>query len=533
MTGPSDTQVNYTVKEPEDVSLYGANIEDSVVGTWFARLGVLAVLIGAAFGYRYAVDQGWIGPAGRVLLGVLVGIGFLVGGHSARDRKWYPVASAMSGGGIAILYLSTLAALVRFELITPPTALMALTSIALLSAVLSIRYDSLSLSVIATVGAFANPFLISSGEPNATAALTYAVAIDVGIVYLAYAGKWNVLNKIALIGSALIFVTVGPGTVDGVGFASVMWIIFTCVPFLQVLSDRTRRVMVEAGMLVTVSGLYFAAGMHLLRGDSSVSRGVFTVCLGLACAGFAAIAHTDDRTRPLLRDVMAAQAIAWLTLAGPIALNGLTVPLVWSVEGALLAWLGSRIADDRVIALSVVFLGAGLVGAVDHIASYRPDALFLTGGGAVAAGHLVAFFSVAWLVSRRASEKGDIHPFVGVGLMTMVTLLSIVWLSREASFEVLRNSGPESELAAVQFAYSALWSVIAALLLAGGILKKVPWARYFGVALFGVVIAKMLTVDVWQLSVLYRMLVFVGLGGLLLACSLMYNQFRDAISAKT
>ena len=45
------------------------DIEESVVGTWFPRLGALALLLGAGFGFRYAVDRGWIGPGARVAVG--------------------------------------------------------------------------------------------------------------------------------------------------------------------------------------------------------------------------------------------------------------------------------------------------------------------------------------------------------------------------------------------------------------------------------------------------------------------------------
>ena len=106
----------------EEISVFGPSIEDSVVGTWFARLGVLALLIGAAFGYRYAVDQGLIGPEARVALGVVGGTALLAWGHFARSKGWTNFAHALSGGGVAILYLSVLAAQYRFNSRPPRSA---------------------------------------------------------------------------------------------------------------------------------------------------------------------------------------------------------------------------------------------------------------------------------------------------------------------------------------------------------------------------------------------------------------------------
>jgi uncharacterized membrane protein len=226
---------------------------------------------------------------------------------------------------------------------------------------------------------------------------------------------------------------------------------------------------------------------------------------------------------------MGAQAIAWLTLAGPIALDGPTVPLLWSVQGALLMWLGGRMKDLRLTVLSIAFIAGGLLGAVDHISTYRPGSLLVTADAAVAAAHLGTLFVVALVVTRGGTPDDEWRPIFGMALMVVATFLTLGWISREAAFEVQRVAVPERAFAAVQFTYSVVWAGYAALLLVGGILRKVPWARYFGIVLFALTIIKMVSVDVWLLEVLYRMVAFIGLGALLLVCSLMYNRFRELL----
>jgi len=186
----------------EEISVYGTSIEDNVVGTWFARLGVLALLIGAAFGYRYAVDQGLIGAEARVALGVVSGFAMIGWGHVARKKDWINFAHALSGGGIAVLYLSVFAAQYRFDLVSPALALTLLSGVALLSAWLAIGYDSLPLAILATLGAFMNPFFMAADEP--VAALTYLVGVDVAVVCLAFYKRWSSLNKLALAGTVVI-----------------------------------------------------------------------------------------------------------------------------------------------------------------------------------------------------------------------------------------------------------------------------------------------------------------------------------------
>src|SRR5438105_3229243 len=38
------------------------DVEERVVGTWFARIGAMALVGGAGSAFAYAVQRGWIGP---------------------------------------------------------------------------------------------------------------------------------------------------------------------------------------------------------------------------------------------------------------------------------------------------------------------------------------------------------------------------------------------------------------------------------------------------------------------------------------
>ena len=92
--------------------------EEDAIGTWFPRLGALAVLIGAGFGFKYAIDQGWIGPGLRVVLGIVAGLALVAGGEVTRKCGWHPYAQAVAGGGVALVYLSVWAAFHLYGLVS-------------------------------------------------------------------------------------------------------------------------------------------------------------------------------------------------------------------------------------------------------------------------------------------------------------------------------------------------------------------------------------------------------------------------------
>ena len=134
--------------------------EQILGGNWLARIGVFALIIGVGFFLKYAFDQNWLNPTARVILGTVAGLGMLGGGHYWQKR--YPTfAQAISGGGVALLYLSIFAAFTIFDLIGFYLAVVLLLTVSVGSALLALRYNSMALAIIGIIGAFIAPFILA------------------------------------------------------------------------------------------------------------------------------------------------------------------------------------------------------------------------------------------------------------------------------------------------------------------------------------------------------------------------------------
>ena len=90
-------------------------------GNWLARIGIVAIIFGVAFFISLAIDRGWLGEAERVILGVAAGLAFIGGGEYFR-RRYGVWAQTVTGGGIAILYLSVYGAFALYGLISTELA---------------------------------------------------------------------------------------------------------------------------------------------------------------------------------------------------------------------------------------------------------------------------------------------------------------------------------------------------------------------------------------------------------------------------
>ena len=53
------------------------SMESRIGSQWFNRIGILAILIGMAWFVKLAIDNHWIGPLGRVLIGLVAGAGLI------------------------------------------------------------------------------------------------------------------------------------------------------------------------------------------------------------------------------------------------------------------------------------------------------------------------------------------------------------------------------------------------------------------------------------------------------------------------
>jgi uncharacterized membrane protein len=99
----------------------------------------------------------------------------------------------------------------------------------------------------------------------------------------------------------------------------------------------------------------------------------------------------------------------------------------------------------------------------------------------------------------------------------------IGWAERTVAPENIRNV----ESAAI----SLLIATYAVALAATGIATRTLVNRVFGLGLIGFVVAKLYLYDVWELRLIYRVMAFAGLGGLLLVMSFLYSRYRISIES--
>jgi hypothetical protein len=165
----------------------------------------VTLILGVGFLFKYAVDNDWIGPAGRVALGVAAGFATLGAGETLWRKMQRVFAQGITALGISVLYLSFYAVYGFYQLAAVEVSFAAMALTTALAGLLSIRYGSLAVALLAQLGGFATPLVLSTGRDAPWALFPYLALLSAGAVWLGRRQGWAPPPFVAAIGSWTIY----------------------------------------------------------------------------------------------------------------------------------------------------------------------------------------------------------------------------------------------------------------------------------------------------------------------------------------
>lgn len=531
------------------------SLESRIGSQWFNRIGIFAVLIGMAWFLKYAIDNHWIGPTGRVLIGLLAGIALIVWSERFRARGYAAFSYSLKAVGSGILYLSLWAAFSLYHLVPGTVAFFGMIAVTAFNGFLAWMQDSELLAVYAIGGAFCTPMLVSTGQNHEITLFSYALVLDVAVLILVALRPWSRLLTGAFFTTA--FYAAGW---YGVFYTAQQFgrtaFFFACFFLLFALAPRLARidpVSPEAGVssltpawdqLATIllpvlnAGLGFFAFYELME-DTNAKGAEPWVAVAFA-AFYLLLLRLPGRGRwrnsPfLLSELHLAFAVVFLTIAIPLKASGRWITIGWLAEGAALLWAARRARSVFLRALALLCLALALVALLilNPSASATPllNQRFATYLAAIG-----VFTFVAWLGYRsRAEADAEFDrdwPAIAASSVLIVNCLILIAVSLEIhAFWWGRGwagGGSYEQYARyrmyAQFTYSAFFMAFGAVLLALGFSRHSAFLRWQALVLLAISIGKVFVVDTTALSQGYRILSFLALGALLLGVSFAYQR---------
>ena len=377
-------------------------------GNLLLKTGIVVLFLGLAFLLRYASERVHI-PIGLRYLSVAGGgLAAVVAGWKLQSRR-REYGLILQGFGVAVMYLTSLAALKLHPLLPALAVFAAMVVLVAAMAVMAVRQDAQIMAQAAVIGGMAAPILVSDGSGNYLVLFSYLALLNTGIAAIARFKAWRPLNLTGFVCTFCIALFWGlksytPGHFSTTEpFLIYHWLLYTLIACLF-----ARRRLSEGGgdalppladnaPLGDIIGHIAKHGIRVHILDHTLLFGTMAAAFALQCGitahlthgsgwsavlfaavyGAAALVLRGSSGLAVLRQAFTACALLFATAAVPLFFNrGDTVSL-WSLEAVLLYFFGlrGRLPHLRFAALSVY-----LSAAVCQLGGYSPAAYTLLSG---------------------------------------------------------------------------------------------------------------------------------------------------------
>ena len=522
------------------------SLESRIGSQWFNRVGILAVLIGMAWFLKFAIDNHWIGPLGRVLIGLIVGAGLVAWSERFRNHGYAVFSYSLKAIGSGVLYLSLWAAFSLYQLVPASVAFAAMVIVTAFNGFMAWMQDAELLALYAIVGGVSTPLLLSTGENHEAALFTYLLVIDIAVLILLALRPWSRLLFMAFLGSSLFYIAWSFGYYTNAQalrtafFLACFFLVFAFAPRLvQRKLDDESRIAGWDNLALVVLPLANAAwgflGFYAILDRPGTEWAQAWLAVAFA-AFYLLLLRLPENGRlksspAVLSGLHLAIAVVFLTIAIPLKAHGRWITTGWLVEGAALLWLASRNQSRLLRVLAVLCLALGLCALV----TINPSASLTPVFNQRFATYLVAIAVCAFTAWIAANAKADLEtadfPWTSLAataaLAVNALILMAIGLEIHSYWWNLRwTSGHDFEQYRMhaQFTYSAWFMLFGAILLTAGFWRRSSFLRWQALVLLALAIGKVFLVDVSELSQGYRILSFLGLGALLLGVSFVYQR---------
>jgi uncharacterized membrane protein len=560
VTPPAEVKIPLTGSQRATAAFADADLEAKIGSQWLNRIGVFALLIGAAYFLKLAFDNGWIGPSGRVAIGLIAGITLVFFANRVHAKGMRYFAYSLAAVGIGVMYLSLWAAFQLYHLIPGGVAFLAMIVVTASAATLALRLDAQILAVVALAGGFATPVLLSTGVNRPVELFTYLFVLNVAAVVLVAIKPWRRLlagcfwaTWVYYFGWHSTFFTLDQTTI-AVFYSAAFFLLFATLPIvrkLHALNGRdigwgSSKTFVSVALFNPV--VFFVALFATFESQTGYRNtlAIAAVALGafyIAVARMATPAESAEKgVSPFIRWLHLAIAIGFLTIAIPLKLEAHWITMAWFAESAVLLYIGARLdhAFLKSAAMAALSLGVFRLLVLDD---FHPQHLIFNARMATYALALTILGVITYQVRK---ERDENHPAYLVSSIAFNALALVAILGEAAHYyqrvltdaSVYRANTSQTWQRFIDtsrqrdFVYSGLAMLYGFGLLAVGFWRRSAVLRWQALILIFCTIAKVFLYDLSNLTGVLRVLSFLALGVLLMAASFIYQRDWLKLSAK-
>lgn len=386
------------------------------IQAWFMRgnpllkTGIVVLFLGLAFLLRLASEYIYIPIGARYAAVGAAGLVATLAGWKLQKRK-RDYGLILQGFGVAVMYLTSLAALKLHPLLPAPAVFAVMVALVVLMAALAVRQNALVLAQVALIGGMAAPLLVSDGSGRYLILFSYLALLNTGVAGIAWFKAWRSLNLTGFIGTFAIGAFWGAQAYTPQHFATTEpfliyhWLLYTLIACLfarKVLQEKrhgqTAESAADNASLEHIFKSITTHRTHINVLDSALLFGTAFLAYGLqyrmvatwenaaawSALGFAAVyalfalrfarMGTDMR---VMKQAFTLLAFLFATLAVPLAFDQQWTAAAWTLEAALVYTFGIR---QQQPAARLGAIGVYILAALTQLSTYRAGAETILSG---------------------------------------------------------------------------------------------------------------------------------------------------------
>lgn len=509
----------------------GESREYAAATHWLMRIGIMIVLGGIAFFLKYSIEQGILGPLGRVVISIMVGTGLIIFGIRLIHNRYHLLAQGLSGAGFVTLYFAFFAASAMYALLPYGAAFVMMMVVTVAAGTLSIIYNTPGIALLGLVGGYATPLMVGHSSTNPLFFYVYVLLLGCGVLGVSLVRRWPYFNGIAMLAAYLLaFIychdhTTTTQLTHDLVFVSAIHLLFLLAMALFNLRAQRRTSQFE-WVGLGLNALIYWLWAYFLFEPVFGRQGTGLIALVLA-ALYVGMVYLYLRRLPadhVAQAIFISLGAVFLTMAPVFILTAKWLTFAWSLQALAFVWIARRTGQHFMgrIALALFALAVLRGLLIDLDAFYVTDLPHkLTGWefwrSAFSRWLLLGVLPTSLFTARNLVRRHRNAPQV-LGLA-----IFLLWLLLTQEVQVLAKTLlPDFSDGLV----TLTWTVFALSLLFSGIRNRGRYLRWSGLVLCGLAVIKLLLFDLSELETLYRIIAFILTGVLLVFGSFLYLSYR-------
>jgi uncharacterized membrane protein len=324
-----------------------ANIEKFIGENLISKIGIIVLVIGVAIGAKYAIDNNYVSPLMRILFGYLVGL-VLNGLALKLKAKYHNYSAVLMSGGMAIMYFITYFAYSYYALMSQLSAFSLMVIFTIFTVLAAIIYNSQVIAHLGLVGAYAIPFLLSTGSGRYDILFSYIAIINIGILAVSVKKYWKPIFYTSFAFTWLIFAVWYFDKFDysiHFSLSNIFLLIFFLtfyITFLayKLLHDETFQ-FENIFLILANTFIFYCFGYSILESAGySDYLGLFTIFNAFNQFIFGFLIYKFKLGDQTIFYLISVLVLFFMTIFVPIQFNGHLITLLWMGEALFLFIVG-------------------------------------------------------------------------------------------------------------------------------------------------------------------------------------------------